>query len=82
MGYAHLDDCARGPILGYVPGSPADQTGPFTGPTTGDVVDDGSPGHFADDAIRDDDSLYASHVLLHHDGALMWACFSYFSCIS
>ena len=33
------------------------RVGPFMGPTTSDDVGDGSARHFADDAIRDDDSF-------------------------
>ena len=56
-GYAPLDDWARGSILGYVLGSLADWAGPSTGPTTVDDANDDSTGCFANDVIRDDDSL-------------------------
>ena len=64
-GYALLDDWAWGlildqaqfQVLGYAPGSSIDQAGPSTGPVVGDDVDDGSARRFADDAIRNNDSL-------------------------
>ena len=50
-GYAPLDDWAQGPVLGYVPSSPADRASLSIGPTAGDDVDDGSAGRFDDDSL-------------------------------
>ena len=44
-----------------------DRVGPSISPTAGDDVDNGSTRCFVDDAIRDDDSPYANHLLLYHD---------------
>lgn len=53
--YTPLDDWARGLVLGYVPGSLANQVNPFMGPIAGSDANDGNARRFADDVVRDDD---------------------------
>lgn len=69
QGYVLLDDWARGPIPGYVPGSPGDQASPSMVPTTSDYANDDNAERFINDFVRNDDYLQASHVLLYHDVA-------------
>ena len=72
-GYGPLVDWARGPTPDQEPFQALGYV-----PSSPENQIDPSIG-----PIADDDSLWASHVLLYHDDvAPTWACFSHFSCTS